>query len=327
MSVVMVTGGAGYIGSHACSRLAALGHEPVVFDNFSTGWREAVRFGPAIEGDLMDREAIRTALAKVRPAAVMHFAARSLVGESVADPGLYWRNNVTGSLNLLEAMREAGVGALVFSSTAATYGEPDIELIAETTRQAPTNPYGATKLAVERMIADFGAAHGLRFTIFRYFNVAGADPDSAIGEQHRPETHLIPLVLDAASGRRDAITVYGDDYPTPDGTCVRDYLHVCDLIEAHILGLRRLLEGGASDVYNLGVGRGWSVRQVIAAVAEATGLEIDATTGRRRPGDPSRLVCDGRKAMGDLGWTPTRSDLDTMIKDAWRWHQAKGYAR
>ena len=327
MTTVLVTGGAGYIGSHACKALAREGFTPVVLDNFSTGWRDAVRFGDVIEGDILQRDDIRRAFDICRPAAIMHFAALSLVGESVAQPGRYWRNNVCGTLNLLEAMRDAGVDHLVFSSTAAIYGEPDDDLIPETARQEPTNPYGQTKLAVERMIDDISRASTLRAVIFRYFNVAGADEDGQIGEHHHPETHLVPLILDAASGRRDAITIFGADYPTPDGTCIRDYLHVQDLADAHVLGLRRLLGGGEGARLNLGVGRGFSVREVIDEARAVTGVAIPETIGARRPGDPSRLVCDGRRAMEELGWRPQRSGIRRMIEDAWRWHQGAGYAR
>ena len=327
MAVVLVTGGAGYIGSHACKLLARRGHAPVCLDNFSTGWRDAARFGPVVEADLLDPAALAEAVRTHRPDAVMHFAALSLVGESMTDPGRYWRNNVVGSLNLLAAIRDAGVGALVFSSTAATYGEPDAALIAEDAPQRPTNVYGATKLAVERMIADFGRAHGLRAAVFRYFNVAGADRDRMIGEDHRPETHLIPIVLEAAVGRRGAMTINGEDYDTPDGTCVRDYIHVEDLVEAHALGLERLLAGGEGFTANLGTGRGWSVREVIERAAAVTGLPIPHAVGPRRSGDPARLVCDGRRAFDILGWRPTRSDLDEMIADAWAWTQRGGYAR
>jgi UDP-glucose-4-epimerase GalE len=327
MATVLVTGGAGYIGSHACKRLAEAGHLPVCFDNFGTGWRDAVKYGPLVEGDLLDPAALARAFAETRPDAVMHFAALSLVAESVADPGRYWRNNVLGSLNLLEAMREVGVDRLVFSSTAAVYGEPDVALIPEDAEQRPTNPYGATKLAVERMIADFAVAHGLRATVFRYFNVAGADPDCQIGEDHRPETHLIPIVLQAASGRRPRITINGVDYPTPDGACVRDYVHVSDLVEAHRLGLERLLAGEAGVTVNLGVGRGYSVREVIDRAEAVTGLSVPRTEGPRRPGDPARLVCDAARAAALLDWRPARSDLDAMIADAWAWSQRGGYAR
>jgi UDP-glucose-4-epimerase GalE len=327
MARVLVTGGAGYIGSHACRRLAEAGHEPWCFDAFLTGWREAVQFGPLVEGNLLEPADLDRAFAAAQPEAVLHFAALSLVGESVAEPARYWRNNVAGSLNLLEAMRRAGVGSLVFSSTAATYGESDAALIPETAPQSPTNPYGATKLTVERMIADFGIAHGLRAMVFRYFNVAGAASGARIGECHRPETHLVPLVLDAVSGRRSAITVFGDDYPTPDGTCIRDYLHVEDLVDAHLLGLTRLLEGGSGLTANLGTGRGFSVREVIESARRVTGLAIPERRGERRPGDPARLVCDGRLAMAELGWTPRRSSMSDMIADAWAWHQRGGYRR
>lgn len=325
MATVLVTGGGGYVGSHACKRLAALGHIPVCFDNFSTGWREAARFGPVVEGDLTTPGAVRAALEEHRPDAVMHFAALSLVGESMAEPGRYWRVNVGGSLALLEAMRDAGVGALVFSSTAAVYGEPETVPIAEDAPCVPTNTYGATKLAVERMIADFGRAHGLRAMIFRYFNVAGAAQDGLIGEDHRPETHLLPIALDAATGRRPSLTIHGDDYPTPDGACVRDYVHVEDLIEAHALGLERLLAGGQGMTLNLGVGRGFSVREVVAGVRAVTGLELPHTVGPRRAGDPAVLICDGSAAREVLGWRPARSDMETMIRDAWRWSQRGGY--
>lgn len=327
MAVILVVGGAGYIGSHVCKALAASGHVPVCLDNFSTGWREAVRFGPVVEGDLLEPASLAAAFAEHRPEAVMHFAALSLVGESVAAPERYWRGNVVGSLNLLDAMRAGGVERLVFSSTAAVYGEPNLPLIPETAPTAPTNPYGATKLAVERMIAGHAAAHGLRAAVFRYFNVAGADPDGLIGEDHRPETHLIPVVLQAASGRRAGMTIHGDDYPTPDGTCVRDYLHVADLAEAHLLGLERLLGGGEGLTVNLGTGRGWSVREVVDRVAAVTGLAPPCAVGPRRQGDPAQLVCDGARGAEILGWRPRRSDLDTMIADAWRWSQRGGYAR
>lgn len=325
MARILVTGGAGYIGSHACKRLAQAGHEAVCLDGFVTGWRAAVRFGPLVEADLRDQAAVMRALGEIRPDAVMHFAALSLVGESVTAPERYWRNNVGGTLNLLEAMVAAGVRRLVFSSTAAVYGEADQPLIPEDAPTRPTNPYGATKLAVERMIADFGAAHGMEAFVFRYFNVAGADETAMIGECHQPETHLVPLVLEAASGRRPAITVFGDDYPTPDGTCIRDYVHVEDLVEAHLLGLERLLDGEAGATLNLGTGRGFSVREVIDRARAVTGLAIPEVPGSRRPGDPARLVCDGRRATETLGWQPLRSDIDRMIADAWRWHQRGGY--
>ncbi|MGG7564760.1 UDP-glucose 4-epimerase GalE [Rhodovulum sp. DZ06] len=325
MSRILVTGGAGYIGSHACKMLRAAGHEPIAFDNLRTGWKAAVKFGPLIEGDLLDRDTLAAAFKEAQPEAVMHFAALSNVGESVKDPELYWRNNVTGSLNLLSAMRDAGVGKIVFSSTAATYGEPDQDPITETAPQKPINPYGASKLAVEAMLDDFEAAHGLKSIAFRYFNVAGADPEAEIGEDHRPETHLVPLVLDAAAGDRENITIFGDDYATPDGTCIRDYVHVCDLIDAHILGLDHLMQGGGSLRLNLGTGHGFSVREVIDAVDEALQMKVPRKMGTRRGGDPARLVCDGSRAKAALGWAPKRSVMETMVTDAWRWRQTGRY--
>ncbi|SET81474.1 UDP-glucose 4-epimerase GalE [Oceanicella actignis] len=325
MARILVTGGAGYIGAHACKALRAAGHEPVALDDLRTGWREAVRFGPLIEADLNDLDATRAALAQARPDAVMHFAALSNVGESVRSPGLYWRNNVGGSLNLLEAMVETGVRAIVFSSTAATYGEPDVELIDEDQPQRPINPYGASKLAVERMLDDFEAAHGLRTAALRYFNVAGADPEAEIGERHQPETHLIPLVLDAAAGAREALSIFGRDYDTPDGTCVRDYVHVWDLIEAHLLALERLMGGARGIRLNLGVGRGHSVREVIEAAERVLGRRVPVRDAPRRPGDPSRLVCDGSRARAELGWEPRLSTLERMIADAWRWRCSGGF--
>lgn len=326
MATVLVTGGAGYIGAHACKALRAGGHVPVVFDNFSTGWRQAVKFGEAIEGDLLDPPALAAAFDRVRPDAVMHFAALSNVGESMADPARYWRNNVAGTLNLLEAMRAAGTGAMVFSSTAATYGEPDQDPITETAPQLPINPYGATKLAVERMLEDFERGFGLRSVAFRYFNVAGADPEREVGEHHVPETHLVPNILDAAAGARPALTVNGTDYPTPDGTCIRDYVHVMDLIDAHVRGLDWLLAGREGLRLNLGTGSGFSVKAVIDAARAVTRTEIPVRTGPRRPGDPARLVCDAARARAVLGWRPDRSTLERMIGDAWAWRQTGRFA-
>ncbi|MEO1491530.1 MAG: UDP-glucose 4-epimerase GalE [Pseudomonadota bacterium] len=325
MATILVTGGAGYVGSHACKALKLAGHTPVVFDNFSTGWRAAVQFGDVVEGDLLSAEDLDRAFETHRPEAVMHFAAFSNVGESVAKPEIYWTNNVGGSASLFAATIRHGVRRVVFSSTCATYGEPAGDTLTEADAQAPINPYGRTKLAVEHMLADLRDAHGLESVIFRYFNAAGADPARQIGEDHRPETHLIPLVLDAASGRRDAITVFGDDYPTPDGTCIRDYIHVDDLADAHVRGLDWLLGGGASLQLNLGSGSGHSVRAVIDTARAVTGCEIPVIDGARRPGDPARLVSGSDRARDVLGWEPTRSDLATMIGDAWGWHQTGRY--
>lgn len=321
MTHILVTGGAGYIGSHACKALKGAGFTPVAFDNLHTGWAESVRFGPFVQGDLLNPADIAAAFAHYRPVAVMHFAALSLVGDSMRDPGRYWRANVNGALNLIEAALAAGCTNIVFSSTCAVYGEHDGATLDEATEQKPINAYGASKRAIEGVLRDFEAAYGLRHVIFRYFNVAGADPEGEIGERHEPETHLIPLVLEAAAGHRPALTMFGTDYPTPDGTCIRDYVHVCDLVDAHLLGLRRLLEGGASEVFNLGTGHGYSVREVIEAARTVTGRDIPVTEAPRRAGDATRLVSGSERASRVLGWQPSRSTLPTMIEDAWRWHR------
>jgi UDP-glucose 4-epimerase len=322
---ILVTGGAGYIGSHACKALRQAGYLPVTFDNFSTGWRDAVRFGPCEEGDLLDRARLDAVFAQHRPLAVMHFAALSLVGEAMADPGRYWRTNVAGSLNLIEAAVEAGCDRFVFSSTCATYGEHDNVVLDEDTPQHPLNAYGASKRAIEDILRDFEAAHGLRHVIFRYFNVAGADPEGEIGEHHRPETHLIPLMLDAIDGKRDALTLHGTDYDTPDGTCIRDYVHVCDLVAAHLEGVQWLMSGKESRVFNLGTGRGFSVREVIDHARSVTNRPVPIVEGPRRAGDATKLVSGSTRAAQELGWQPVRSTLDTMIADAWRWHQSGHY--
>lgn len=322
---VLVTGGAGYIGSHACKVLARAGYVPVTFDSLVTGHRQAVKFGPFEEGDLMDRARLDEVFARWQPVAVMHFAALSLVGEAMAQPGKYWRGNVSASLNLIEAACAAGCLDFVFSSTCATYGEPDGVTVDEDTPQAPINPYGASKRAIEEMLRDFGRAHGLRSVIFRYFNVAGADPDAEVGEDHRPETHLIPLMLDAIEGRRPALTLHGTDYPTPDGTPVRDYVHVMDLAEAHVAGLRWLGAGKPSRVFCLGTGTGFSVREVIDQARVVTNRAVPVVEGPRRAGDAVRLVCGSERARAELGWKPDRSTMRQMIADAWAWHRRGGY--
>lgn len=324
---VLVTGGAGYIGSHACKALTRAGFTPVTFDNLATGWADAVKFGPLEQGDLLDRPRLDQVLAEHDPVAVMHFAAASDVGESARDPGKYWRNNVTGSLNLIEAMLDAGLKSLVFSSTCAVYGESDGVLLSEDSPIRPVNAYGSTKGAIEQMIHDFGVSHGLEAVMFRYFNVAGADPDGEVGEFHRPETHLVPLMLDAVMGRRDALTINGTDYDTRDGTCVRDYVHVSDLVDAHVAGLRRLLDGHGSQLYNLGTGHGFSVREVVDNARRVTNREVPIVEGPRRPGDAISLVSGSQKASDILGWEPKRSTMDQMIADAWAWHNSPGYQR
>ena len=324
---VLVTGGAGYIGAHACKVLKRAGFEPVTFDNLSTGWADAVRFGPLVQGDLADRDLLDRTFAEHKPVAVMHFAALSLVGDAMADPGRYWRANVGGALTLVEAAVAAGCLDFVFSSTCATYGEHDGVMLDETTPQRPINAYGASKRAIEDILANFAASHGLRHVVFRYFNVAGADPEGEVGEQHVPETHLIPLVLETIAGKRAALTLHGTDYPTQDGTCVRDYVHVMDLAEAHVLGLRWLQDGRGSRVFNLGSGRGFSVREVLDHARVVTNREVAVLIGPRRAGDPAALVSGSDRAGRDLGWEPARSTLPQMITDAWAWAQGAGFER
>lgn len=327
MTTVLVTGGAGYIGSHACKALKAAGFTPVTYDNLITGWQDAVKFGPFEQGDLLDRARLDEVFAKHKPVAVMHFAALSQVGESMKDPGAYWRNNVVGSLNLIEAAVAANCMQFVFSSTCATYGEQDGVTLDENCVQAPINAYGASKRAIEDMLVNFGQSHGLRSVIFRYFNVAGADPEGEVGEFHQPETHLIPLMLDAIDGKRAALTIFGTDYETPDGTCIRDYVHVCDLVDAHVLGVKWLEDGKQSRVFNLGTGSGFSVREVVAHSAEVTNKEVPMVNGERRPGDATKLVSGSTRAITELGWKPHRSTLKSMITDAWRWHQSGHYEK
>ncbi|WP_138924726.1 UDP-glucose 4-epimerase GalE [Sulfitobacter sp. BSw21498] len=326
MANILVTGGAGYIGSHACKALAAAGHTPVTFDNLVTGWRDAVKFGPFVQGDLLNRAEIDAVFEQYQPVAVMHFAALSQVGDSMKQPGTYWRNNVEGSLNLIEATVAAGCKQFVFSSTCATYGDQDNVVLDENSAQHPINAYGASKRAIEDILRDFEAAYGLQSVIFRYFNVAGADPEGEVGEFHRPETHLIPLMLDAIDGKRDALTIFGTDYDTPDGTCIRDYVHVCDLVDAHVLGLNWLLEDKGSRVFNLGTGTGFSVREVVEHSREVTNRAVPMTEGDRRPGDCTKLVSGSVRAETELGWLPKRSTLPQMIADAWRWHQTGDYS-
>ena len=322
---ILVTGGAGYIGSHACKALQQAEFVPVALDNLITGWQDAVKFGPFEKGDLLNRAYIDHVFEKYAPVAVMHFAALSQVGESIQKPGLYWQNNVMGSLNLIQAAVDHGCLDFVFSSTCATYGDQDSVVLDEHTTQHPINAYGASKRAVENILADFGAAYGLNSVIFRYFNVAGADPEGEVGEFHQPETHLIPLILDAIDGKRDALTIFGTDYNTPDGTCIRDYVHVCDLVDAHVLGLEWLQAGRGSRVFNLGTGDGFSVRQVIDHAKHITDRPVSITEGRRRPGDCTKLVSGSLRAKTELGWSADRSNLKQMITDAWRWHQNGGY--
>ncbi|NVO55961.1 UDP-glucose 4-epimerase GalE [Rhodobacteraceae bacterium B1Z28] len=327
MKTILVTGGAGYIGSHACKALSRAGYTPVTYDNLVTGWQDAVKFGPFEQGDLLDRARLDEVFTKHQPAAVMHFAALSQVGEAMREPGRYWSNNVTGSLTLIEAAVAAGCLDFVFSSTCATYGEHDNVVLDENTSQHPLNAYGASKRAIEDILRDFQASHDLRHVIYRYFNVAGADPDGEVGEFHRPETHLVPLMLDAIDGKRDGLTIFGTDYDTPDGTCIRDYVHVCDLVDAHVLGLDWLEQGKESRVFNLGTGSGFSVLEVIEQSKSVTNRPVPYTVGSRRAGDCTKLVSGSVRAETELGWKPKRSTLETMIADAWRWHQNGHYEK
>ena len=325
---ILVVGGAGYIGSHMCKRLAREGYTPVVLDNLGRGHREAVKWGSFEQGDAGDAAVLEKVFAAYPIAAVMHFAAFAYVGESVTHPARYYRNNMAEALGLLEAMVRFKVSRFIFSSTCAIYGEPEAIPIPESHPQQPINPYGWTKRVVEQMLADFRRAYGLESISLRYFNAAGADPDGEIGEDHDPETHLIPLVLRTALGRRKEIAVFGDDYPTPDGTCIRDYVHVNDLAAAHLTALERLFEGKPGGSYNLGNGTGYSVREVIDTARSVTGREIPERIVPRRPGDPSRLIGSSDLARHELGWRPDFPDLSSIIETAWRWHVAhpRGYA-
>jgi len=319
---ILVCGGAGYIGSHMARWLALRGSRVTVLDDLSTGHREAVQWGELIEADLLDPESLERAFSGRRFDAVMHFCARSLVGESMAQPYAYYANNVAGTLNLLETMRRHDVSRLVFSSTAAVFGQPVADRIDEQHPRQPINPYGASKLMVERILADAANAYGLRSVALRYFNAAGASPDATIGESHQPETHLIPNVLRAALGTGPALKVFGDDYPTPDGTCVRDYVHVDDLAQAHERALAYLEANPGAHAFNLGNGQGFSVREVIAAASAVSGSPIAHAIEPRRPGDPSVLVATSAKARELLGWTPVHATLEPIIESALRWHRA-----
>lgn len=324
---VLVTGGAGYVGSHACKALKQAGFIPVTFDNLVTGWQDAVKFGPFERGDLLNKADVDRAFKEHAPVAVMHFAALSQVGESMQEPGLYWQNNVMGSLNLIQAAVEHDCMDFVFSSTCATYGDQDGVVLDEDSAQYPINAYGASKRAVENILTDFQAAYGLNHVIFRYFNIAGADPEAEVGEFHQPETHLIPLILDAVDGKRDALTIFGTDYDTPDGTCIRDYVHVCDLVDAHVLGMNWLKDGKGSRIFNLGTGHGFSVREVVDQTRHVTNRPVPINNGDRRPGDCTKLVSGSLRAVSELGWSADKSNMKQMITDAWRWHQSGAYTK
>jgi UDP-glucose-4-epimerase GalE len=318
---ILVTGGAGYIGSHTAKLLASVGHEPVIFDDMSQGHEWAVKWGPLERGSLADRGRLAEVFGRHQFDGVVHFAASALVGESMVNPAKYFENNTFGTLNLLEAMRAAAVRTLVFSSTCATFGNPVRVPIDETHPQAPVNPYGESKLMIEKMLRWYGEIHDLRWMALRYFNAAGADPDGEIGEDHDPETHLIPLVIGAALGTRPPVRVFGTDYPTPDGTAVRDYIHVADLADAHLRALDRLGAGETSQAINLGTGHGHSVRNVIDTVSRVGGRTVPVVESPRRPGDPAELVAAPGRARQVLGWTPRYTDLETTVRHAWAWHE------
>lgn len=325
MGKILVCGGAGYIGSHCNKMLNEAGYETVVFDNLVYGHKEAVKWGELVIGDLADLQVLEDLFSKYEFDAVFHFAAYAYVGESVDNPEKYYYNNVVNTLNLLHTMKKYDVNKIIFSSTCATYGEPDNVPITEDMPQNPINPYGATKLMVERIFKDYNKAYGLQFVVLRYFNAAGADPDGEIGESHDPETHIIPLVLDAASGLREDVKVFGTDYDTPDGSCVRDYIHVTDLASAHLLALKHLENGGRSNFFNLGNERGTSVLEVLESARRVTGKEFKAIHTERRSGDPAKLVGSSKKAKEILGWKPEYENIDTIITHAWKWHEKKEY--
>ncbi|MBI1775327.1 MAG: UDP-glucose 4-epimerase GalE [Proteobacteria bacterium] len=320
---VLVTGGAGYIGSHACKALSRAGFRPIVYDNLVNGHAEAVRWGPLVEGDLADAGRLRAVMSAERVRCVMHFAAYAYVGESMEKPADYFHNNVVNTVTLLDAMRDVGADTIVFSSTCATYGKPNRVPVVEEHPQVPVSPYGESKLMAERLLAWYGQAYGIHHANLRYFNAAGADPDGEIGEDHKPETHLIPLAIQAALGQGPALQLFGTDWPTPDGSCIRDFIHVSDLADAHVLALRHLLTEGGSFNVNLGTGTGHSVHEVIRTVERFTGLGVPLVRAPRRAGDPPVLVADAGKALGLLGWRPLRSDLDSIVETALGWHSRR----
>jgi len=316
---ILVVGGAGYIGSQMVKMLSKAGHAVTTLDNLSNGYKDAVKYGEFVEGDIADADLLNTLFSENQFDGVMHFASYIQVGESVEKPSMYYRNNVSNTQVLLDAMVKHAVKCFIFSSTAATFGEPDYIPIDEAHSQKPINPYGHSKLMVEQILKDFDCAYGLKSVSLRYFNAAGADPEGELGERHIPETHLIPLVLQAASGRRDNITIFGSDYDTPDGTCIRDYIHINDLCNAHLLGLEHLVAGGETRAYNMGNGQGYSIKELIDITKEVTGTDFSVLMGERRDGDPARLVADSSLLQKELGWKPEFADLGVIIRHAWEW--------
>jgi UDP-glucose-4-epimerase GalE len=325
LPAVLVAGGAGYIGSQTCKALSQAGYLPVTLDNLATGYAPSVKWGPLVQGDLRDRDLVMRTVRDYRIGGVLHFAAFSLVGESVKNPAKYYDNNVGAATAFAAAVIDAGVQAFVFSSTAATYGTPSVSPIPETHPTVPINPYGDSKLAFEGALRWLGEAHAFRWNALRYFNAAGADPDGEVGESHEPETHLIPILCNAVEGKGPPLTVFGTDYDTPDGTCVRDYIHVVDLADAHVVAIRRLMDGAESGIFNVGTGEGATVKQIITAAERVLGKPVPHSYGPRRPGDPPSLVADSRRLREAFGWTPKHSDLETIIRTAARWQRDRHY--
>ena len=320
-AAVLVTGGAGYVGAHACKALARAGYLPITYDNLSTGHESFVRWGPLVKGDIRDYATLRDAIIEHEVTSVLHFAACAYVGEFVINPQKYYDNNVVGTLSLLRAMLDTDIAAIVFSSSCAIYGEPEQMPITESCPKQPVNPYGASKLLIERVLMDYVRAYGIQYVALRYFNAAGADPDAEVGELREPETHLIPRAMMSIQGHLDDFEVFGSDYPTPDGTAIRDYIHVSDLADAHLAALRRLRDGKTSGAYNLGTGHGYSVREVLEAISRETGENLRAPVGLRREGDPAELVADATLSGAELGWRPQRSELRSIVRTAWAWHR------
>ena len=321
MPRILVTGGAGYIGSHTCKALKLAGYEPVTLDNLSLGHRDFVRWGPLVVADIADIATVKEVCRDYQVAAAIHFAAYASVAESIADPAKYYANNVAGSHRLLEGLRAGGVSTVLFSSSCAVYGRPREQPISEDSATNPINPYGATKLMVERMLADYGESYHLRWSALRYFNACGADPEQELGELRDGETHLIPRAIMWIQGHLETFQIFGSDYPTPDGTAIRDYIHVTDLAQAHVLALRALLEDGPAGIFNIGTGRGYSVKEVVDEIGRRTGVKIPVVYGQQRPGDPPTLVADPRRAARVLHFRPQNSDLETIVRSAWAWHQ------